>query len=205
MISLLLFRASAPFLLLCEISVCPLNFCGDANRAGSAFGVWFLRWRTKNGASSVQRLECEPFGVEWAEAPRLVSGTLKSKHPEKYKSAMKSLISRHFLVDPKGLEPSTSRMRTERSPRLSYGPIWRYFVVFRARLADCLLSQLSYRPIRRYFVVFGACLADVLLSQTELWVHMAAFCCFWDPPALSAELQTHFWLQLTASTQRYLL
>ena len=27
-----------------------------------------------------------------------------------------------LLVDPKGFEPSTSRMRTERSPRLSYGP-----------------------------------------------------------------------------------
>ena len=146
MISLLLFRASAPFLLLCEISVCPLNFCGDANRAGSAFGVWFLRWRTKNGASSVQRLECEPFGVEWAEAPRLVSGTLKSKHPEKYKSAMKSLISRHFLVDPKGLEPSTSRMRTERSPRLSYKPIHDYFFVL-------FLNMLRYHQYKQLFII----------------------------------------------------
>ena len=35
-------------------------------------------------------------------------------------------LSRH-LVDPKGLEPSTSRMRTERSP--SYGPINWYSVM----------------------------------------------------------------------------
>lgn len=27
-----------------------------------------------------------------------------------------------FVVDPKGIEPSTLRMRTVRSPRLSYGP-----------------------------------------------------------------------------------
>ena len=27
-----------------------------------------------------------------------------------------------LLVDPKGIEPSTLRMRTVRSPRLSYGP-----------------------------------------------------------------------------------
>ena len=26
------------------------------------------------------------------------------------------------MVDPKGIEPSTLRMRTVRSPRLSYGP-----------------------------------------------------------------------------------
>ena len=28
-----------------------------------------------------------------------------------------------LLVDPKGIEPSTLRMRTVRSPRLSYAPI----------------------------------------------------------------------------------
>ena len=58
--------------------------------------------------------------------------------------------------------------------QLSYEPVWHYFVVFRARLADRLLSHLSYKPILRYFVVFRACLADVLLSQTELWAHISA-------------------------------
>lgn len=33
------------------------------------------------------------------------------------------------MVDPKGIEPSTLRMRTVRSPRLSYGPMYEIIVM----------------------------------------------------------------------------
>ena len=45
------------------------------------------------------------------------------------------------MVDPKGLEPSTLRMRTVRSPKLSYGPIYKIF-----RRQNCQ---------RNYFITFN--------------------------------------------------
>ena len=59
------------------------------------------------------------------------------------------------MVDPKGIEPSTLRMRTVRSPRLSYGPKStvpkaeqkkRYEIKKCGRKLNPLLSQLRYRP-----------------------------------------------------------
>ena len=42
------------------------------------------------------------------------------------------------MVDPKGIEPSTSRMRTVRSSQLSYGPKWQYFVMLWGLLGGLL-------------------------------------------------------------------
>ena len=58
-----------------------------------------------------------------------------------------------MMVDPKGIEPSTSALRTRRSSQLSYGPLFR--VVNRAAVNGFantklklyrLRSQLSYAP-----------------------------------------------------------
>ena len=42
------------------------------------------------------------------------------------------------MVDPKGIEPSTSRMRTVRSSQLSYGPKWQYFVMLWGLLSGAI-------------------------------------------------------------------
>ena len=64
------------------------------------------------------------------------------------------------LVDPIGIEPTTLRMRTVRSPRLSYGPKStvpkaeqkkQYEIIRCGRKPNPLRSQLSYGPILAIF------------------------------------------------------
>ena len=66
-----------------------------------------------------------------------------------------------ILVDPIGIEPTTLRMRTVRSPRLSYGPKStvpkaeqkkQYEIIRCGRKPNPLRSQLSYRPIFSYLI-----------------------------------------------------
>ena len=77
---------------------------------------------------------------------------------KKLQKAVKFIISRLFVVDLIGIEPTTLRMRTVRSPSWAIGPYLVVLYIFarfvcavccsdRARVILRWLSQLRYRPI----------------------------------------------------------
>ena len=111
---------------------------GNVERACELFGSIFSK-RQGNG---------------WAAGPPFLRKSCKK--------AVKFIISRLFVVDLIGIEPTTLRMRTVRSPSWAIGPYLVILYIFarfvcavccpdRARVMLRLLSQLSYRPILAVF------------------------------------------------------
>ena len=93
-------------------------------------------------------------GNGWATGPSFLQKSCKK--------AVKFIISRLFVVDLIGIEPTTLRMRTVRSPSWAIGPYLVVLYIFarfvcavccsgRARVMLRWLSQLSYGPILAIF------------------------------------------------------
>ena len=99
-------------LLGCECRVSVVKFCFLPTRKGEGGYHQSKKWRgmrTNWGDILGKQLR-----NAWATGPQL---SWKS-----CKKAVKCWISRLFMVDSKGFEPSTSRMRTERSPNWATSP-----------------------------------------------------------------------------------
>ena len=169
---------------------------GNANRLVQYAWMWIIhfqifsafpgRRRTKIIiVSGVLNSGCERSGGwygkrggnGWATGPPFLRKSCKK--------AVKLIISRLFVVDLIGIEPTTLRMRTVRSPSWAIGPYLVVLYIFacsvcavccsdRARVMLRLLSQLSYRPIFGYFVYFCLfCLCSLLFWPGPCYVALA--------------------------------
>ena len=139
-------------LLGCECRVSVVKFCFLPTRKGEGGYHQSKKWRgmrTNWGDILGKQLR-----NAWATGPQL---SWKS-----CKKAVKCWISRLFMVDSKGFEPSTSRMRTERSPNWATSPslfsLNKSYLFRLCNLLECL----------------GPCYIALALPA-ELWAHIDLF------------------------------
>ena len=104
-------------------------FCLDANEPFLAAPLIFLfSYNARTGYQRSAKRECRQGlrivryhflkrqGNGWAAGPLFLQKSCKK--------AVKLIISRLFMVDLIGIEPTTLRMRTVRSPSWAIGPLW---------------------------------------------------------------------------------
>ena len=131
-------------LLGCECRVSVVKFCFLPTRKGEGGYHQSKKWRgmrTNWGDILGKQLR-----NAWATGPQL---SWKS-----CKKAVKCWISRLFMVDSKGFEPSTSRMRTERSPNWATSPSTRHLVFSELTLRHLIHTTLNsafYFTASQYF------------------------------------------------------